>query len=83
MPYVVYPILALVLAIAAFLLYVAFQSPTYVISRDRTFQATAEEIFPYINNSKLADSWMPWSEVDPKVQMTYRGPDEGVGSISS
>jgi hypothetical protein len=27
--------------------------------------------------------WMPWKETDPKVQMTYSGPEEGVGSISS
>ncbi len=26
---------------------------------------------------------MPWKETDPKVQMTYSGPEEGVGSISS
>ena len=26
---------------------------------------------------------MPWKDVDPKVKMTYSGPDGGVGSTSS
>lgn len=31
----------------------------------------------------MANDWMPWKDSDPGVIMTYSGPDEGVGSMSS
>jgi hypothetical protein len=69
--------------IAAFLVYVGFQSPDYVISREIAIQAPAEKIFPYLNNSKLFESWGPFKADDPTAQMNYSGPDEGVGSKTS
>lgn len=48
-----------------------------------TVRAPAEKIFPFLNNQKLAEKWGPWSEVDPKAHMTYSGPGEGVGAITS
>ncbi len=53
------------------------------ISRELLIKASPEAIFPYINNSKKADAWMPWSESDPEVKTTYSGPEEGLGSTSS
>jgi hypothetical protein len=69
--------------IVLFLGYVAVQSPDYVISREIAINAPADKIFPYLNNSKLAESWGPWLEVDPESKMTYSGPDAGVGSRAS
>jgi uncharacterized protein YndB with AHSA1/START domain len=73
----------LALTIALFMGYVALQSPHYVISREITINASPELLFPYINNSKRANTWMPWQEVDPGVVMSFAGPNEGVGSTSS
>lgn len=77
--------IALVLAflIAGVLGYVALQSPDYIVSREITINAPAEKVFPYLNNTKLAEEWGPWLDVDPEAKMTYSGPDEGVGSRSS
>jgi hypothetical protein len=63
-----------------FLAYVAIQSPHYTISRSITIQASADKIFPYLNNSKLAEKWAPWLEIDPAAKMSYSGSDSGVGS---
>lgn len=63
--------------------YAAFQPAEYVISRQITINAPIEKIFPYLNNTKLAEQWGPWSEVDPQAKMTVSGPDEGVGAKSS
>ena len=72
-----------VLTISLFLGYVALQTSHYEISREITINASPEALFPYINNSKKANTWMPWQEVDPGVVMSFAGPDEGLGSTSS
>lgn len=69
--------------IALFLIYVGLQSPHYVISREIKINAPAEKVFPLLNNSKLAEKWGPWLEVDPNAKMAYSGPEEGVGSKAS
>ena len=72
---------AVVLAI--FLVYVAMRPSEMLVSREIVIGAPAEVIFPYINNSKKANDWMPWKDSDPEVEMVYSGPDEGVGSKSN
>lgn len=69
--------------IALFLIFVALQSPDYSIARETTISASPDAIFPFINNSKKTNEWMPWKEQDPNLQMNYSGPDEGVGSTAS
>lgn len=73
---------ALILA-GLFLGYVGFKSPEYVIERKITIQAPANKIFPFLNNSKQADRWGPWREIDPAAKMVFSGPDEGVGARTS
>jgi uncharacterized protein YndB with AHSA1/START domain len=75
--------LALLTGIVIFLGYVALKSPEYVVSRQITIDAPAENIFPYLNHSKLAQKWGPWMEIDPQAKMTYSGPDAGVGARTS
>lgn len=72
--------ISLALIVGVFLGYVAMQSPDYVISRELEINAPAEKIFPYLNNSKLALQWSPWTEVDPKAKMNISGPEAGTGS---
>lgn len=75
-------LIALFVVLALFLTYIALQPPDYTIVREMKINATPEVIFPFINNSKNADEWMPWKDSDPSVKMTYSGPEEGVGSKS-
>lgn len=74
---------ALAVIVAGFLVFVALQPADYTISRQITINAPVEKIFPYLNNSKLAEKWGPWTEEDPEAKMVYSGPDEGVGSKAS
>lgn len=53
------------------------------ISREIIIHAEISKIFPYINNSKLSNSWMPWQDSDKDAVMVYSGPDEGVNSKTS
>lgn len=65
-----------VLAIAA------LQSSKFHIEREIIIHATPEKIFPYINNSELANEWMPWQSTDPDAKMSFSGPSAGVGSTT-
>ncbi len=61
----------------------AVKPEDYLIKRELTINAKPEAIFPFLVNTQKTDMWMPWKETDPDVKMTYSGPEEGVGSISS
>lgn len=76
-------ILGFLSAIAMVLIFAALQSPHYEVSRQTRIQAPVEKVFPYLNNSKLAEQWAPWIEIDPDAKMTYSGPESGVGSKAS
>ncbi len=71
------------LILATFMLIAALKPSEYLIKRDVMINAKPDAIFPFLISMKNADKWMPWKEQDPKVQNTYSGPEEGIGSISS
>lgn len=50
------------------------------VARSIDIDASAEEIFPYINSLKAAAEWSPWLGRDPEIQLSYTGPDAGVGA---
>lgn len=76
--------LAIVVLLAALFLYAANQPAEMRITRSVVINnVSPEAVFPYINNSESANSWMPWKDADPEVKMSYSGPAEGVGSKSS
>jgi hypothetical protein len=76
-------LLGVAAVIVLFLGYVALKSPGYEVSREITINASADKIFPHMNNSKLAEKWGPWMETDPGAKMNYSGPDAGVGAKTS
>lgn len=76
-------VIVVAVLIGLLFMYAAIQPSEYKISRRLLIHAQPEVLFSYINNSKKMNEWMPWAEEDPQVQMSYSGPDEGIGSISS
>ena len=72
-----------VLVIGALFTGAAFQSADYTISRSIVIKASPEILFPYINSAEKSYAWMPWQDMDSKVQMTYSGPTDGVGSVGA
>ena len=71
------------LIVAAALAYVAMQPSEFRFAREIRIHAPAEAIFPYLNNPRTMNVWNPWMKLDPQVKLTYSGPDEGVGAVSS
>ena len=76
-------LLLVFLALGGFLGYIAMQPADYTIYREVTINAPAEKVFPFINNAKKMDSWNPWTKMDPKSQISFSGPEEGVGAKTS
>jgi len=59
----------------------AYMFPRSVhVERAIVIDRPTASVFPYINSLRRANDWSPWLEYDPKVRMSYSGPEEGVGA---
>ncbi len=63
--------------------YIAIQPNDYNIVRTRTINAPAAVLFATINDFKNWESWSPWIEKDPELQITYPEQTIGVGGAYS
>lgn len=78
---VILRILAGVVVVVVVLTGAAYLLPRDVeVARSITINATAEEIFPHVNSMQKTEAWSPWLDRDPDVQLTYEGPETGVGN---
>jgi hypothetical protein len=51
------------------------------VSRSLLIKASAERIYPFVNDFKEWDKWAPWNaSKDSSLQYTYEGPEVGVGA---
>lgn len=65
------------------LLAVSFFLPAnWKAERSVTIDAPASVIFPYINTLKKWPEWTVWYEREPNLQVSYEGPEAGVGAVS-
>ncbi len=76
-------VLVVLVVFGFFVVKAALKPAAYEVHREVTIQATADKVFPYINNARAGDKWMPWSVIDPQMKMSFSGPDSGVGSKAS
>ena len=71
---------AIVLAIAGVLAYAASRPDTFRVQRSASIEATAERLYPLINDMRQFNTWNPYNLKDPNVKGTYRGPTSGPGA---
>ncbi len=70
--------------LAVILVAVAFVLPQTVnVERQVEIEAPPEAIFPYVNSMQATAEWSPWLSLDPEVELTYSGPEAGVGNTLS
>lgn len=70
-----------VLALIVLLVAVSFLLPRETtVERAVLIEAPAEAIFPHVNSLKATENWSPWLARDPDVELSYSGPESGVGS---
>lgn len=72
--------LGLLIVIAVFVA-VSYLLPRHVIvERQVTIDAPPEEVFPFVNSLQSGTEWSPWTVRDPDMEVTFEGPEEGVGN---
>jgi len=50
------------------------------VERSIKIAAPAEQVFPHVLDFRKWSSWSPWAERDPEMQLTFEGPQTGVGA---
>ena len=72
--------LAVVLALAAVLLYAATRPDTFAVQRSLRIQAAPQKIHALINDLHQFNTWNPYDKKDTAMQGHYRGPAAGPGA---
>jgi uncharacterized protein YndB with AHSA1/START domain len=54
---------------------------TYTVERCATIAAPPEQVFAAITDFRRWVDWSPWEDLDPALQRTYSGPDQGTGAV--
>ena len=72
--------IAVVVAIAAILIYAATKPDTFAVQRTARINAPADKIFPLINDLRNMTTWSPF-EKDPDMKRTFSGAEAGPGQV--
>ncbi len=68
-------------AAVAYVAFAASRKPgDFRIVRSAVLRASPEAVFGYINDLHRWTAWSPWEKLDPNLQRTYSGPEQGVGA---
>ena len=77
-----YNILIIVgVALAIFLVIVAFSPADFKITRTANMSAMEDTIFEQVNDFHNWENWSPWAKMDPTMQQAYEGAPAGKGAI--
>jgi Polyketide cyclase / dehydrase and lipid transport len=66
--------------IVVVLAYAAMQSDRFQVQRSTSIKASANKIFPLINDLHAFNTWNPFDKKDPNIKGTYSGPSSGKGA---
>lgn len=72
--------IGLVLALIAFVIYVATRPNSFRYERSGFISAPPEKIYPYISQLRRGNLWSPYAQRDPAMKSTYSDVDAEVGS---
>jgi hypothetical protein len=70
----------IIILVAVVLVYAATRPDTFSVQRTTSIKASAEKIFPLINDFHKWDSWSPYEKKDPAMKRTYSGAASGKGT---
>jgi hypothetical protein len=74
-------LLAVVVAVVAFGVYVALLPSTFRIERSAIVVAPQAAAFAEVNDLRKWQEWSPWAKLDPQSKATFEGPQAGEGAI--
>ena len=73
-------VVVVIAVVVALILFIATRPADFRIERSISIAASAEQLFPYINDLGKFQQWSPWAERDPNMTMEFDGPQSGVGA---
>ena len=73
----------LILLIALFFVIALFLPSSLRMEESIIINKPASLVFKQVNNFRNWETWSPWQETDPGMEITYSGPDLGVGASYS
>jgi uncharacterized protein YndB with AHSA1/START domain len=74
-------VLVVVLGLAAVLVTGGLLLPaTFKVSRSVVVNAAPEAVYPLVADPRRWKAWSVWNRRDPKMEITYSGPDSGTGA---
>ena len=73
--------IVLAIAVAIVLILAATKPDTFSVQRATSVKASAEKIFPLINDFHQWGTWSPYEARDPTMKRSYSGSANGVGAI--
>jgi len=75
--------IAIVVLIAAVLIYAATRPDTFRVERRLHIQAPPEQVFAQINDFNRWRAWSPYEKLDPQMQREIGGAAQGTGATYS
>jgi hypothetical protein len=73
-------LLAVVVVLVAFAVFVATRPAAYRVSRSTTIVAPSAVVYAHVADFHRWDAWSPWAKLDPSMNTTYAGPVAAPGS---
>jgi|SRR6187402_2156508 len=73
-------VLIVVLLVVVVLLYASRQPDTFRVERSAVIAASAEKIYPLIDDFHQWRLWSPWNKLDPAAKITIGSPSSGPGA---
>ena len=60
---------------------IIMQPDEYALDRSATIDAPVDVVFAQVNDLRQWESWSPWHQDDPDMEMSYSGSEYGAGAI--
>lgn len=74
-------VVAYLIGILVIILLIGFLLPSaFKAERSVTINAPSEKIYPLVANTRTWKQWTVWNQRDPNMEITYAGPESGVGA---
>ncbi len=74
-------VLGVLAVVVVLLVAIAYLLPRQVeVTRSATIAAPPEQVFAHVSSLSKFSEWSPWGNLDPDMQVTFSGPEMGVGN---
>lgn len=67
--------------VLAFIVVVALQPGSFLVTRSTIIPVPAPAVFAQVNDFHRWEAWSPWAKLDPTMKTTFEGPPAGKGSV--